>query len=462
MIEEIRPPSPRGHWFWGSLLERRDDPLRLFSEAHAKFGETVSFRMGPMVTVISISNPDHVKHVLVDAAGKYYKGKGIERLRPLLGDGLLTSEGSFWMRQRRLAQPAFHKDRVAGFARTMVGATEELVSRWTPGQPIDAAHEMMRLALTIVARTLFSSELSSDVERIGEALTVAMEESNRRMLHYFVLPDFVPTRRNRQMRVAMDALNEIVFRLIADRRAGRTHGDDLLGMLIAAKDADTGEQMNDEQLRDEVMTLFLAGHETTANALSWLWLALARNPEVRERVEREVHEVLQGRAPGAEDVPRLKYLGWTLNETMRLHPPAWIMARQPLEEDSVGGVRIPKSAGVFVMMAPWVIHRNPRIWPDPERFDPERFSPEQVAARPKLAYVPFGAGQRMCIGYTFALMEATLAAAVMLQKFRLELVPGQNVEAEPLITLRPKNGIRMVPVHPERRSQTGVEGSALA
>ena len=444
MHAAVQPPVAEGHWFWGSLLERRKHPLRLFLDAHARHGETVRFRMGPAINVLSLTNPEHVKHVLVDAAGKYHKGAGLDRARPILGEGLLTSEGSFWMRQRRLAQPAFHKDRVAGFAQTMVAATQEMLSRWEAreGQPFDVNGEMMKLALTIVARTLFSTDVAGDAEQVGRALTVAMEEVNRRMLTYFVLPDFVPTQRNRAFREAIATLDAIIFRFIGERRAGKTRGDDLLSMLLEAKDADSGEQMNDRQLRDEVMTLFLAGHETTANALSWLWYALSRSPEVEARVHAELDQVLADRVPTADDVQRLRYLGWTLQETMRLHPPAWILARQPLEEDVIDGIGVPPSRFLFVMMCPFLIHRNPRLWPEPDRFDPERFSPENVSRRPKLAYLPFGAGQRMCIGNSFALLEATLVAALVARRYRLELVPGQNIEPEPLITLRPSEGIQ--------------------
>jgi cytochrome P450 len=446
MQPHVEPPVAEGHWFWGSLLERRRDPLKLFFEAHDRLGETVRFRMGPMIDVLSLTNPDHVKHVLIDAAHKYHKGAGLERARPLLGDGLLTSEGSHWMRQRRLMQPAFHKDRIAGFARTMITETEELVSRWEPtlGQPFDVNEEMMKLALTIVARTLFSTEVAGEAERVGRALTVAMEEANRRMLSYFVTPGFVPTRRNRAFREAIGTLDSIIFQIIAERRAGKTRGDDLLAMLLEAKDADTGEQMNDRQLRDEVMTLFLAGHETTANALSWLWYFLAQHPEVEAKLHHELDAQLAGRAATADDVPKLRYLNWTLQETMRLHPPAWILARQALEEDAIDGLRIRPSRLLFVMMSPLLIHRNPRLWRGPERFDPERFSPENTAGRPKLAYLPFGAGQRLCIGHTFAMMEASLAAAIIARSFRLTLVADQRVELEPLITLRPRHGIRML------------------
>lgn len=441
----LPPFAPAPHWFWGHLRERREDPLRLFLALHREHGETVRVRMGPMVTLLSLSNPDHVKHVLVDQPGRYHKGAGLDRARPLLGNGLLTSEGSFWMRQRRLAQPAFHKDRVQGFARTMTDAAGALLATWeaSAGGERDLHEDMMTLALTVVARTLFSSDVTADTGRIGRALTVALEEANRRMLSLAPRPGFFPTARRRAFDAARATLDGIILRLVAERRRGETRGDDLLQMLLDAKDADTGEQMTDAQLRDEVMTLFLAGHETTANALTWTFLLLAQHPEAEARLHQELDDVLGGRHPTVEDLPRLPYLGWVLNESMRLYPPAWVLARQARVPDEVAGVRIPASRLFFVVMSPWVIHRNPRLWPDPDRFDPLRFSPEQSAGRPKLAYLPFGAGQRMCIGNGFALMEASLVLATLAQRFQPRPLPGAQVQFDPLITLRPKDGLRV-------------------
>jgi cytochrome P450 len=323
-----------------------------------------------------------------------------------------------------------------------------MLARWgaraSSAEPLDVAAEMTRLTLAIVGRALFSTDVSGTADRMGQALTVALEETNYRILSLGLrAPDFLPTSRNRAFREALATLDTVVYDVIARRRAGETHGDDLLAMLMAAQDADTGERMTDTQLRDEAMTLFLAGHETTANALAWMWHLLGQHPEVEARARAEVDTVLAGRAPSAQDIPQLRYLTQVLEETLRLYPPAWIMARQPVKDDVLAGVHIPASPRVIVAISTWAIHRNPRLWPDPERFDPERFSPERSAGRPRLAFLPFGGGQRLCIGNAFAMMEGTLVAAAVLQRFRLRAVPGHTVEPEPLVTLRPRGGLPM-------------------
>ena len=326
----------------------------------------------------------------------------------------------------------------------MVEATGVLLARWrarTSSEPLDVATEMMGLTLSIVGRTLFSTDLGAD--QLGRAFTHVLEESNRRLLTLLSLPDFIPTASNRALRQTLAVLDAAVYGLISQRREGRTRGEDLLAMLMAAQDADTGERMTDVQLRDETMTLLLAGHETTANALAWLWHLLSHHPEVEARARAAVDTVLERRAPGAQDVPRLRYLTQVIEETLRLYPPAWIMARQPVKEDVLGGVSLPASPRVIVVTAPWVLHHNPQLWPEPERFDPERFSPERSAGRPRYAFMPFGGGQRPCIGNSFAMMEATLVAAHVLQHFRLRAVPGHTVEPEPLVTLRPRGGLPM-------------------
>jgi cytochrome P450 len=446
-------PGPKGHWFWGSLQERREDPLHLFLRVHQQYGDVVRLRMGPTVSLLSLTHPEHLKHVLVDHNARYHKGFGLSRARPLLGNGLLLSEGDFWKRQRRLAQPAFHKERLAALATTMVEATSHMLSRWQAhptSQPLDIAAEMMRLTLAIVGRTLFSTDVSGEADRVGRAATLAIEETNRRILSLFLLPLSLPTQRNRAFRGALATLDEVVLGIIARRRQQQTEGNDLLALLMAAQDADTGERMTDAQLRDEVMTLFLAGHETTANLLAWTWHLLSRHPEVEARARAEVEQVLGDRPPGAQDVPRLRYLTQVLEESMRLYPPAWIFARQPIQEDEVAGFRLPASPRVIVVMSPWAIHRQPHLWPEPERFDPERFSPERSAGRHRMAFVPFGGGQRLCIGNSFAMMEAVLIAALVLRRFRLRTVPGHEVVPEPLVTLRPRGGLPMHlhPLHP--------------
>jgi cytochrome P450 len=443
-------PGPRGHWFWGSIQERREQPLQLFTRAHAEHGDFVRLRMGPTISLLSLAGPELVKHVLVDHADRYGKPPALMKdLYPLLGNGLFTSDGDFWKRQRRLMQPAFHKERLAALTSTLVDATQQMLARWgarpSASEPLDVASEMMRITLGIVGRALFSTDVSGTTDRVGQALTLAISETNRRLLSLGLrAPDFLPTARNRAFRHAVSTLDAMVLDVISRRRSGQTQGDDLLATLMAAQDADTGERMSDTQLRDEAMTLFLAGHETTAAGLSWMWHLLAQHPEVEARARAEVDTVLGGRAPTAEDIPRLRYVTWLFEEALRLYPPAWVIGRQPVKEDELAGVHIPASARVIIVISVYALHRNPRLWPEPERFDPERFSPERSASRPRLAYIPFGAGQRLCIGNQLALMEATVITALVLQRFRLRSLPGHTVEPEPLVTIRPKGGLPML------------------
>lgn len=451
-------PGPRGHWFWGSIQERREHPLQLFTRAHAEHGDFVRLRMGPTLSLLSLAGPELVKHVLVDHADRYGKPPSLMKdLHPLLGNGLFSSDGDFWKRQRRLMQPAFHKERLAALTGTLVDAIQQMLARWEArpstaepraeprSGPLDIAAEMMRITLGLVARALFSTDVSGTTDRVGQALTFAISETNRRLLSLGLrAPDFLPTARNRAYRHAVSTLDSVVLDIISRRRSGETQGDDLLATLMAAQDADTGERMSDTQLRDEAMTLFLAGHETTAAGLSWMWHLLAQHPEVEARARAEVDAVLGGRVPTAEDLPRLRSVTWLFEEALRLYPPAWVIARQPVKEDTLAGVHIPASPRVIAVVNVYALHRNPHYWPEPERFDPERFSPERSAARPRLAYIPFGAGQRLCIGNALALMEATLITAMVLQRFRLRSLPGHPVEPEPLVSIRPKGGLPML------------------
>ena len=366
--------------------------------------------------------------------------------------GLLTSEGDFWKRQRRLSQPSFHRQRIAGFATAMARCTERMLSDWAALEPsgraptrsvgVDVHAEMMRLTMAIVGQTLFSTDLLGSAEAVGRALTTALEITNRRFQSLFLLPQRLPTRQNVKFGRAMETLNGVVNGLIAERRKGGAEpSEDLLGMLMSARDEETGEGMNDRQLHDELMTLFLAGHETTANALAWTFYLLSRHPEIERRVHAECAAALQGRAPGAEDVPKLELTNRVVAEALRLYPPAWLFARKAIEADEIQGYRIPKGSTVFV--CPYVTHRHPGFWENPEGFDPDRFLPAAVAARPRYAYFPFAGGPRQCIGNSFALMEATIILATTLQRYRLDLVPGQRVEPEPTVTLRPVDGVRV-------------------
>jgi cytochrome P450 len=382
--------------------------------------------------------------VLVTHNGNFMKGRGLQRAKRLLGEGLLTSEPPLHRRQRRLAQPAFHKQRIAAYASLMVDYTLRLQSeRWRDGETLDIAQEMMHLTLAIVGKTLFDTETEQEAEEVREALSATMQSFTRFMLPYAELLDRLPlpsTRRFRQARARLDA---VIYRIINERRASGTDHGDLLSMLLLAQDEEgDGTGMTDEQLRDEAMTIFLAGHETTANALSWTWYLLSQNPEAEAKLHAEVDALLCDRTPTAEDLPRLPFTEKVLAEAMRLYPPAWILGRRALGDYEVGGYRIP--AGSIIIMSQYVMHRDERYFPDPARFDPERWTPEAKAARPQFSYFPFGGGPRRCIGEGFAWMEGILVLATLARSWRMRLLPAHQVETQPVVTLRPKHGMRMI------------------
>ena len=419
--------------------ERR---LRDLLRYRRELGDVVRFRFGG-ISAHLFASPDLVKLVLQDRNRLYGKRtRGMHKLRLVLGTGLLTNEGDSWLSQRRIAQPAFHRRRIASFGDDFADAAEAMTASWRDGQQLDANYEMMKVTLRIVGQTLLGTDVSGDSDAVGAAVSRVVEDVNERVNALVDLPPPFPSRRNRRFRAAMDVLDRIVLEMIESRRTRGDSGDDLLGMLMEARDADTGAAMDDAQLRDEVMTIFLAGHETTANALSWTLYLLSKFPAEARRVQAEVDAVLGGGRARAEHARDLVYTQQVLQEAMRLYPPAWMLARSPNEDDVVEGFHIPR--GSLVFLCPWVTHRHPDHWEDPEGFDPDRFAPEKVEARHRFAYFPFGGGPRLCIGNNFALMEAQLILATILRDWHLELVPGHPVAIEPLITLRPKHGLTMV------------------
>ena len=439
-------PGPRGELLLGSLSAARKDPISLFHHSAQQYGEVVRFRFGPRIGHLLV-NPGHIKHVLQDNAANYGKQTpGFEKIRRVLGDGLLTSEGDFWRRQRRIAQPAFHHKRIAGFAAVMARCAQDLAADWTrpvrAGQTLDVLREMMALTLRIVALTLLSTDTASSANDIGTALTNILHTANDRMTRLIDLPPRIPTRENRAFNRDLAVLDRVVLGLIAERRRTGEHREDLLSMLMETRDEETGASMNDRQLRDELMTIFLAGHETTANALTWTMMLLSKSPAEDRLVRAELQRELGGRAPVFEDLPKLPRTRSVVEESMRLYPPAWMVARSATKADEIGGYQIP--AGSIVFTSPFVCHRSPLRFPNPEGFDPERFASGQVEALPRFSYFPFGGGPRICIGNAFALVEAQLVVATLLQKTRLELVAGHDCTPEPSITLRPKHGMKMV------------------
>lgn len=433
-------PWIKGEPVLGSLRAFAKDRLGFF-EAAARLGDVVGFNLGGR-SFFLLAHPDAVKRVLVDNYPNYRKEtRGQDLLRTVLGEGLVTAEGDTWKRQRRLSQPAFHKDLVASFAPLMVRATREALEGWQPGQELDVSEAMGRLTLTIVGRALMGTDLSDSASEVGAALTHVLNELSARsvsILDFFIGTE-VPTLRNRRLKQAIATLDRVVDATIAERRRDPSGHHDLLALLMAARDEEGGTGgMSDRLLRDQIMTMILAGHETTANALTWTFYLLSKHPAVERRARAEVASVLGDRDATFEDAMRLRYVRAVIDESMRLFPPVWTLARSVVADDEIGGVKIP--GGSFVFACQWITHRHPAIWDNPEGFDPERFLVESPD-RPRFAYFPFGGGARQCIGNTFALMEAQLILATVLQSFRLDLLPGTRAEPEPLMTLRPRGGL---------------------
>ena len=406
-----------------------------------EYGDLPYFRLGSF-PVYLLNHPDLVKEVLVTQQNKFIKSRALQRARILLGNGLLTSEGDLHRRQRRLAQPAFHRERLAAYADQMTECALKLRDRWTEGT-LDVSTEMMRLTLAVVGKTLFSADVESEASEIGDALTTVLKMFNLLMMPFSEYLEKLPLPSMRRFEKARARLDKTIYGMIRERRqSGRDTGD-LLSMLLLAQDQEgDGQGMTDQQVRDEALTLFLAGHETTANALTWTWYLLSQNPDCERRLHAELDEVLQGRPPQATDLPALRYTEMVLAEAMRLYPPAWAIGRMSLESFELRGLRI--EARSILIASPYVMHRDPRWFPDPERFDPERWQPEARDARPKFSYFPFGGGARICIGERFAWMEGVVALATLAQKWKLRLVPGHKVDTLPLITLRTRHGMKMI------------------
>jgi cytochrome P450 len=436
-------PGPKTLWPGGHLFYFRRDPLKFFTRMAREYGDVVQFRAGPQ-RIFLLNHPDYVRDILVTHHERFHKGRALQRAKRLLGEGLLTSEGDFHRRQRRLAQPAFHRQRVNSYARVMTEFAAQTSARWRDGQTLDIAEEMMRLTLSIVGKALFDADVESDADEVGAALTEVMNLFDYLMLPFSELLEKLPLPPQRRFERARARLDAVIYRIIEERRrSGEDRGDLLSTLLFAVDEEGGGGRMSDEQLRDEVMTLFLAGHETTANALTWAWYLLAQNPEAESELHAELDRVLEGgRPPAVEDLQALRYTEMIVAETMRLYPPAWAIGRLALAEHEAGGYQIPR--GSLVLVSQYVMHRDPRFFPDPERFDPARFAPAAKDARPQFAYFPFGGGVRRCIGEGFAWTEAVLLLAALARRWTPRLAPGHAVEAKPRITLRPgKGGVRM-------------------
>ena len=397
-------PGPRGDRLVGNLRAFRRDVLGLMLESSREYGDVVRFHLGPFVVHL-LNHPDHVEHVLQSHARNYDKAtRSSAKIRAISGDSLLTSNGELWRRQRRLMQPSFHRQRIAGLAGQMIDFTAAMLQRWqakiATGEPLEIASEMMRLTYTIVGKTLLGADVSEDSSAVERAMETILTHTFRRWGNLIDLPEFVPTPENLRFRRALQTVDEIVYRIIAEHRSGKGANTDLLGMLLDVRDEETGQGLSDTELRNETITFLLAGHETTANALAWTFYLLSQHPDIERQLRAEVSAVLGERAPTVENLPQLRYTTMVIQEAMRLYPPIWAIERRAIADDTIGGFHIP--AGSSVVISPYTLHRNENFWPQAERFDPARF-----ATRPR-AYIPFGSGPRFCIGNEFAMMETRL------------------------------------------------------
>ncbi len=447
-MKHAHPDGPRINFplaIAGQMLPAffKFDPLAFGLDLARKYGDIAYYRLGPL-RVYQLNHPDLVRQILVEQPEKFHKPRLVKRaFRPFAGNGLLTSDGDFWRQQRKLIQPAFHHRQLAAYGDVMVAHTLRMVESFADGEVREIASEMTKLTLSVVVSSLFGSELPSGVREIGGSMVAVMDAAAWRINRPLHIPPWVPTRRNLRERRVLETLDLMLRVLVRTRRTsgdGRNN-DDLLSVLLAAVDEDNGVRMSDQQLRDEMMTLFMAGHETTAAALTWTWYLLSRHPEVDAKLIEELHRVLAGRAPAATDLPKLPYAEMVIREAIRLYPPGPLFGREAVEDVTIGGYTLP--AGSIVMVNTYALQRDPRFYTDPEQFDPERFRPGWEDRIPRYAYLPFGGGPRVCIGNGFAMMEARLILATVAQHHKLSLEGSEDVEPIQLVTLRPRGPVRM-------------------
>jgi cytochrome P450 len=435
------PPGPKSKLPGGQMLAFRRDAIGLLTRLTKQYGDVVTYKLGPE-RVTFLNHPDYIRDVLITHQRNFTKSRALQWAKFILGEGLLTSEGEAHVRQRRLAQPAFQRQRIPSYGAVMATYAQRLQQHWQEGETRDIDQEMSRLTLAIASKTLFDADVEEDARDIGAALSTIIQLFPRFMLPFSNLLGKLPLPSNRQAAQARKLLDTVIYRIIQERRVSGVDKGDLLSMLLTARDEDgDGSGMSDQQLRDEAMTIFLAGHETTAMLLTWTWYVLSQHSAVEARLHAELDTVLTGRLPTVADIPRLPYTRMVLAETMRLYPPAWIIGRRAIASYEVGGYVIPAKS--IVVLSPYITQHDARFFSAPEVFDPQRWTPEAEAARPKFAYFPFGGGARQCIGEGFAWMEGSVALATLAQQWRMRLVPGHSVALKPLLTLRPKYGMRM-------------------
>jgi cytochrome P450 len=446
MAQPARPPGPHINLVLaviGQMFPKRFpfDPLAFGLDIARQFGDIAHYQVGPL-HVYQLAHPDFARQILVEEPEKYYKARLIKQaFGPFAGQGLLTSDGALWKRQRKLIQPAFHHAQLVGYAATMVNHAQRMIESFEDGALVEIPEEMARLTLAIVVQTLFGADVTRDSKEVGGLMVAVLDAANDRLNSILRFPSWVPTRRNREEKRALRRIDQLLNRFIAEHRAAREAPADLLSVLLAATDEESGIGMSDSQLHEEMMTLFLAGHETTAMALTWTWYLLSQCTQVEEKLAAEVSRVLRGRTPTVADLAQLPYTEMVVRESMRLYPPAPGFAREPIEDVRIGGYDVPR--GSLITVNTYAMHRDPRFFEDPERFDPERFATGWEDRIPRYAFLPFGGGPRVCIGNGFAMMEARLILATVVQRWRLSLEPGQEIVPAQLVTVRPKHGMRM-------------------
>jgi cytochrome P450 len=436
-------PGPRSYPIFGMLPHMWGGPHKFLLRTAMQYGNVA--RLWGSARLL-ISHPEGVKRVLLDNHHNYIKGKYAKKIQFMIGNGLPANEGASWLSQRRLMQPAFHRHQFASFATVITDMAATMIERWSAlaanNRPFDVLAEMKILTQQIIVRLMFGAHLdAAEAESVGRAFTTIMAYFNYRQESLFPLPEHWPTPRNHRVRQAQELIDRCVSRIIEVRRSGATGATDLLSTLLAARDEETGEGMSEQQLRDEVRTIFISGYDSTSNVLAWVWHSLARFPNVEQLLHEELAAVLGGRMPSYEDLPRLTYLRMVIEETMRLYPPPWATGRTAIGDDEIDGYLIP--AGTDIIVSPYVTHRLPSVWENPETFDPQRFAPERSAGRHRCAFFPFGFGPRVCIGNHLAMLEAQVIISAVAQFYRLRLVPGHRVLEYPIVLMGPRYGIRV-------------------
>lgn len=441
MTKKTQPPSVKAGIFGGHFLKFRRRPTE-FLQTLANLGDVTFLKLGGNPAYF-LNHPDFIRDLLVTSNAKFIKGRALQRSKKLLGEGLLTSEGSAHLRQRRMISPAFHREKIKTYAEAMTEYAAKMANEWHAGEVRDIDQEMMRLTLQIVGKTLFSANVEDEANEVGEALTAIIKMFNYLLLPFSELLEKLPIPQARRFNRSKETLDKVIYGIINERRKSGEDKGDLLSMLLMAQDEDDGATMSDEQVRDECLTLFLAGHETTANALTWTFYLLSQNPEKMAKLSEELDSVLPNeKIPSIEDLPNLKYTESVLAESMRLFPPAWAIGRLAVEEHEFGGYEIPK--GALVLLSPFITHRDARFWDDADEFVPERWEKLSIKeAGNKFIYFPFSKGVRSCIGEGFAWAEGILLIATLLRKWNLKLISEQKIGLSPLMTLRPKFGMKM-------------------